>query len=640
MEKIAFLAPKKYMIAQALQIMEELDEQEKKNIEVKLVTSYSVLQEAHKSIEDGAKILIARGYQAYLVHQNIDIPLVELTLTGQEISLLLKRAKKILRKPHPIIAFTGFKNMFSSLEYFDEIFDVGIRKYFVNSLEDFQQAINRAVADQVDLIIGGDTAMTYAKKVGIRSMFLSSNDVSIRESFRIAKSIAYASELEKRNTAQFGVLLDYSFNGIIKCDGAGNILLANHIAEQFLGKANEQLAGQPVLSYFGEIGKANLENLLHAGKEIYYTILKVNGTDLWVNVAPIKVENVIDGAILSFQEVKTIEKMGQDVRKSRYFHQDKSLDLLKSVQTHSPKMEEAVRTAKLYARADAPVLIYGEMGTEKELFAKGIHNSSKRSGEPYVTVECAAVPQEQQGKRLFGVGAEDDEHSSSGGFVNKANYGTLFVDEISELSLTCQYILLNALLNKMLTAGSNENVNPLDIRLIASSSKNLYPLVQAGRFRQDLYTLLSTFTFEIPPLRDRREDLDEMIDKYIMGFCKRYSKYVVLTKESKKILQEYAWHGNLVQLENFCELLVVSTTSRMISMDFVNALLQKAYPVIKTNMIGEKSYIYKNPEAVVISDLLKKYNGKRELVARELHLSKTTLWRRMKKYGIVNTYEP
>jgi PAS domain S-box-containing protein len=640
MEKIAFLAPKKYMIAQALQIMEEMDEREKKYIDLKLVTSENVLQEAHQSIEQGARVLIARGYQAYLIHKNIDIPLVELTLTGQEISLLLNQAKKMLHKPHPTIAFTGFKNMFSSLEYFDEIFDINIKKYFINSVEDFQQAVNQAVYDKVDLIIGGDTAMACAKKVGICSMFLSSTDISIQESFRTAKSIVYASELEKRNTAQFEILLNYSFNGIIKCDSTGNILLVNHIAEQLLGKTNEQLAGQPVLSYFGEIGQSNLENLLHTGKEIYYTILRVNGADLWVNIAPIKVGNVIDGAILSFQKVKTIEKMGQDVRKSRYFNQDNSLDLFQYVHTHSSKMKDIIRKAKLYALSDAPVLIYGEMGTEKELFAKGIHANSKRSGERYVTIECAAVPQEQQRSYLFGVGAEDSGRGGLGGLVNKANYGTLFVREISELSLTCQYILLNLLLNKILTNGSNENFNPLDIRLIASSTKNLYPLVLEGRFRQDLYYLLSTFSFEIPPLRDRQEDIDEMIDEYVMEFCKRYSKYVVLTKESKKILEEYAWNGNFVQLKNFCELMVVSTKSRMIGMDFVNALLQKAYPVIKPNMADGISYVYKNPEAAVISDLLKKYNGKRELVARELNLSKTTLWRRMKKYGIVNTYEP
>lgn len=637
MGKISLLVSKKYMVAQALQI---IGDSEKENVELKLVETDNVLEEARKSIENGANILIARGYQAYLIRKNIDIPLVEITLTGQEISLLVNRARKMVHRPHPVIALTGFKNMFSNLDYFDEIFDVTIRKYFVNSPTDFPEVMRRAAADNVDIVIGGDAAMACAKQMGIPSMFLSSTDVSIREGLRIAKSIAYASEIEKKNTAQFEVLLNYSFNGIVKCDSKGNILLANHIAEQFLGKTNEQLAGQPVLPYFGEIGQAKLEDLLRTGREIYYSIIQINGTDLWVNIAPIQVEGRIDGAIFSFQEVKNIEKMGQDVRKTRYFNRQRSFDYFKHIHTHAPKMEEAIHIARSYAQAEAPVLIYGEMGTEKDLFAVGIHRNSKRSNEPFVTVECAAVPPEQQQSFFFGAGLEDSGRGRVNGVASKANYGTLFVNEISELNSACQYILLKIILNKMLIAGSNANIDPLDIRLVASSSRSLYPLVQAGRFRQDLYYLLSAFSFEIPPLRDRREDVDGIIDEYIQTFCKQYSKYVVLTKESRKILREYRWNGNLLQLKNFCELLVVSTTSRTIGMGFVNELLARAYPAIRRDTADGKTYIYKNPEAAMISELLKKYNGKRELVAREMHLSKTTLWRRMKKYGIGNPYKP
>jgi transcriptional regulator with PAS, ATPase and Fis domain len=179
----------------------------------------------------------------------------------------------------------------------------------------------------------------------------------------------------------------------------------------------------------------------------------------------------------------------------------------------------------------------------------------------------------------------------------------------------------------------------IEVRLMVSTTKNLCALVQQGLFREDLYYLVMGLTLEIPPLRKRTDDLEKLLEGYIKKYSEIYSRYHVLTAGAKKILLDYPWYGNLLQLESFCERMILTANHRSINEIYVNYLLDELYPVIHQQNSREKVIIYKDPEALEIAAILEKHGGNRAIAAQELGISKTTLWRHMKKCGISNKYD-
>lgn len=386
MAKIAFLVPTEDMISKAESITKDI----KIDVEMKVVTSDNVLDEASLSVKNGANVIIARGNQASIINRNTSIPLVEIVLTGQEIAKLIYDAKRKLQKPKPVIGIIGFKNMFGNIKSFEEILDVTIKEYLVNFTEELELAVQKAANDKVDFIIGGKIANECAEKLGIPAFFLASGEESIKEAFRIAEKVAYASDLEKKNTAELKTLLDYSFDAIIKLNDRGNIVVLNYLAEKILKKKSEEVIGKHVTEVFNLLDIEMVESVLKEGKSYYSTLLQKEDLALVANIAPIKVDDVIEGAIFSFQEFKVIEKLEAEIRKETYSKGYIAKNTFEQIVGESLVVKKIISLARVYAKYDAPIMITGESGTGKKLFAESIHNESLRRNNPYVVVDCAA----------------------------------------------------------------------------------------------------------------------------------------------------------------------------------------------------------------------------------------------------------
>jgi transcriptional regulator with PAS, ATPase and Fis domain len=229
---------------------------------MKIVSSENAIAEAKLSVQKGANVVIARGNHASLISRNTDIPIVEIVLTGQEILKLVLEAKKIIKKADPVIALVGFKNMFSTTKLLDELLDVSIKEYYVNYTEELNEAVSLAAKDKVDIIIGGEIVNSFAEELGIATLFLKSREDSIKEAFRIAEKIAFAIELEKKNTAEFKTILNYSFDGIIKLNNKGIIILLNYLAERILRKNSEDIVGKHITDVIDMIDENVLKGVL------------------------------------------------------------------------------------------------------------------------------------------------------------------------------------------------------------------------------------------------------------------------------------------------------------------------------------------------------------------------------------------
>lgn len=548
-------------------------------MEMKLISTSDTVEEAKRAAENGIDIIIARGSQASLIKQYTEIPVVDIVLTGQEMGLLISQAKELLKKNDPVIGIVGYQNMFCNMQYFKQIFNVTILEYFVKFSEELPNAVDKAVSDGANLIIGGDLAIRRAQQIGVPFLFLASTQDSVNEAFRIAKMVAYARDLEKKTSAELTTLLDYSFNGIIKIDPDGKVVILNQIAKDLLNKDSSDVIGAPISSLIHEISSEMLKQVLTEGNNIHSLLLKMNNIEVAASVAPIKVKDEIHGAIISCHEIRKLEEINVKVRRELYESGCVAKYSFSLIGENSEPIRQVIETAKRYACNDAPVLISGETGTEKEMIAECIHNAGSRRQEAFVRINCSDLSIEEQ-QYLFHFDGHPSSPKYKHSIVNIACNGTLFLDDTECLTKQNQRLLFNIMQKKTLIREENNFSHPVNIRVIAATGQNLFALTQSGGFCSELYYLLSTLTLNIPPLCERREDISYWLSTYLRKECEQYSRCLSLTKGARDLLENYNWPGNLIQLKSFCERLVLTASKRTIDEVFVRNSLYEIYPTV------------------------------------------------------------
>jgi transcriptional regulator with PAS, ATPase and Fis domain len=224
-----------------------------------------------------------------------------------------------------------------------------------------------------------------------------------------------------------------------------------------------------------------------------------------------------------------------------------------------------------------------------------------------------------------------------------AHTGTIFLDQICELDLYNQASLLRVINEGNIIRKGDDRTLPVNVRVICSSNKNLMNLVIEGKFNEDLYYVLNVLSLRLTPLRDRKEDILVLLDYFVNEYNNKYKKYVVLTEEARAVMCAYPWYGNVLQFKNFCEKLIILASKKVLNENTISEYLELYNPSLNENkydkiVFDKKIIVYGNPEAAKILELLDKHKGNREKVAEELNISKTTLWRKIKKYKIENKF--
>lgn len=636
MAKIMMLLPKKYMLDQAKRVITENGF----NVDtVRIIETVNAIEEARKCINEGANIIVARGVQAQMIKAHTNIPVVEITMTAQEIGLLILESKKIIKKEVPCIAIVSLKNMMGDYTYLNKLFGVKLNCYFINNFDELEHAVENAVKDKVDIILGGDHVIRCAEKYQVPTLFLKSTKDSIRGALSIATKMAYAIDTEKNSQAQFETVLDVSSNGIMKIDSTHTILIINHIMEELLEKSESEITGRRLEDELKDIDSNAIESVLRGDRDNYSTSIRIKKNPLLLLVAPIRSDAGIIGAILSCCKIKnTLPPKNKAMRDMYLSGRTAQLDFT-VLKAHEPQLKQSIEQGKKYALSRHPVLIFGEEGTEKDIFAQCIHNRSVRANFPFFMINCSEISDDKQYSYLFGknITFNQEKENISGAF-QKCNFGTLYLNEVERLNFACQYRLYKTICCQNLISNNINGEKHYDVRIIAGTHKDLSILVKRGLFRKDLYYSLNALTLKIPPLRERKNDIKKLVEGYLNQFIERYSTHLSVADEAMAAIQEYEWPGNLIQLENFCERLFLTTCKKNIDRSTVVDLLEKLYPEIKS--INKEKYIivYKYPEVSNIVKLLKRYNGNRKIVAKKMGISTTTLWRKMKKYGINKNY--
>lgn len=333
---------------------------------------------------------------------------------------------------------------------------------------------------------------------------------------------------------------------------------------------------------------------------------------------------------------------------------------------NSPQMLALIERLKRIAPTDATVLIHGETGTGKELFAQATHQNSLRKNKPFVALNCGALSQNILESELFGhvKGAFTDASSDRMGKFEYANGGTLFLDEVGDMPMPTQIKLLRVLENGEVTrVGSNETVK-VHVRILSATNQNLEKAVEDGTFRRDLYHRLKVVTIRIPPLRERIEDIPVLLDHFVKLFAKKHSKKIRgISYPARKILFGYDWPGNVRQLRNIAESMVVVDYDEIIDLDDlpeeiggVTEVDPTPPPSVEKLLSEDKTQIPSEPfashsqadseiralvgrplveiERFFIEETLRRTDGNREETAKILGIGERTLYRKIKEFGL------
>jgi DNA-binding NtrC family response regulator len=322
---------------------------------------------------------------------------------------------------------------------------------------------------------------------------------------------------------------------------------------------------------------------------------------------------------------------------------NRALDRLDAIDSEiisaSPKMESVKKMILKVARSNSTVLVRGESGTGKELIARAVHNQSPRATEMFQAVNCAAINENLLESELFGheKGSFTGAHAEKKGLFEIADRGTLFLDEIGELDVGMQAKLLRALQErKIRRVGGTHEMN-VDVRVIAATNRDLRAMVADGRFRDDLYYRINVLSIDVPPLRERREDIPVLIDYFLKKHTKNTSRLVTgLTPETKKLMNEYSWPGNVRQLESAIERAILLSEGDLITAeDLPTEVRQDVGPASEGAFkLPAEGINFEDVERNLITQAMEQTDYNITKAAKLLGLTFRTLQYRLEKFGI------
>lgn len=379
------------------------------------------------------------------------------------------------------------------------------------------------------------------------------------------ETIAHELQTVKTVHQLLETVLEHAYDGIVMIDQTGKInFLSQAMGEMFAVHPTETI-GRDVDEVFPHL---HLSQVLKTGIAEMSEVLEINGIQYLIHRIPIRSEQEVVGVIgkVLFRQLKEVREIAK-----RLDHLEKQVDYYKEqlkkitsakftwdhIVSHTPQMERLKRIATQAAKGQSTILLRGESGTGKELFAHAIHAASSRKSGPFITINCAAIPEQLLESELFGYekGAfTGADRAGKRGKFDLANGGTLFLDEVGDMSSALQAKLLRVLQEKEFYRVGGADQIEVDVRIIAATHQPLEKLVEQGQFREDLFYRLHVISLDIPPLRDRREDIPLLAAHFIQELNTQMGTSIIgMSDEVQEVLLSYAWPGNIRELRNTME---------------------------------------------------------------------------------------
>lgn len=573
-------------------------------------------------------VFLAGSSNLEMLRHNIpEASIVEIKISGFGIMEDLAAAKQSSDN----VAILTYKKPITDFELYKHIFNIDIISKCFDDYDQLKNMLSDLKKAGINTVIGASMVCDICDEIGLNSIFIYSKD-------SIVSAINYAIQLQKSigkqkyRNIQLNAILNYAYSGIMATDENNIIQVYNPMAEKIMGISRKDVIGKPVDK---TIENTRLDKIMITKREEINQIQRINGQTILTNRVPLVINGQFKGAVATFQDIKSIQNSERKVRREIYAKGLVAKYTFDDIKGKSKVIRESIILAQKYARSDFTVLITGESGTGKELFVNSIHNASIRKNEAFVAVNCAALPENLLESELFGYEGGAFTGAKKGGKIGLfelAHNGTIFLDEIAEMPKSLQSRFLRVIQEKEVMRIGSDKIIPINVRIISATNKNLWQEVLDKKFREDLYYRLNVLELHIPPLRNRREDIPEISRELISKeFAGLYERYRDKWEKIFKVLMTYDFLGNVRELKNVLKRISVFIGSEDYSYFNAYELVNKIYK-------KEKSQISTDKEAEIkcILDALAETDGNREAAAEKLNISRTTLWRKMKNYGILS----
>ncbi|NLR75678.1 propionate catabolism operon regulatory protein PrpR [Leeia aquatica] len=566
--------------------------------------------------------LVAAGANAQQLREALPVPVATIQVNGFDVLLALQQAQAMDAGRVVILTRQQLASEFADLQPMLSL-PLDIRTY---QQDEAARQLLRTLAHSGErvVVVGSSLIVSWAMQEGLPGVILYSAP-SVRRAFDDALEVARIAHLEEIKRERLDCIVQTLAEGVVAVDMEERIETLNPAMAHLLGVAEEWATGRRLSELCPPL---SLQDVLRSGEASRERVESVGQRTLVTHRLPLIEQGQQTGAVLTFQDASSIQSADRKLRTLSQRRQFRARYRLDDLVGESPAIQRVRELARLYGASDAVVLLQGESGTGKELLAQGMHLHSARRHAPFVAINCAAFPDSLLESELFGFEEGAFTGSRKGGkagLIELAHTGTLFLDEIGDMPLPLQTRLLRVLQEREVLRLGGVEPTPVDLRVMAATHADLRQRVAEGRFRADLYYRLNILALNVPPLRERLQDLPLLAQHLLAGLQAKLGQGGDTHPVWQAVLQHaqgYAWPGNVRELENLLERALVFH-------------LGHAHTATGADWSSILPELHPTPTSTdPIEATLAHHQGDLQAAARALGISRTTLWRRRKGGGV------
>jgi len=573
---------------------------------------------------------VSAGSNASILRAGLQAPVATIQLTGFDLLQALIKARRISSR----VGVVMYGQTIPELDEVKDLLNIEVVQHAYRTPDDARQRFEQLRREGFEVIVGSSLVVELAEQAGLHGLLAYSLG-SVRKGFEDALELARVARLEAGRYEQLNSVLHNLQEAVLAVDRDNRVIAINPAMQQLLGPSQTRPIGQSLQALEPEL---SLQATLASGQVERAVVQRFAQRDWVVNRTPIREHGEIVGAALTLYDARTIQEADTSLRIQQGRRQSAARHRFAHLIGQSPAFARAVQTARRFARTDLTVLIVGESGVGKELFAQSIHNDSVRAGRPFVAVNCAAFPEALLESELFGYEEGAFTGSRRGGkrgLFEAAHTGTLFLDEIGDMPLQLQTRLLRVLQEREITRLGATAAIPVDVRVIAATHQPLNGMIAERRFRQDLFYRLNTLRLPLPPLRERREDIVPLAQAQVARCLQRLATPLDPARALAPLvarLRAYDWPGNIRELENLGERIAVFLMQferlEDIRYDELRHDLPELFGSSEPTSADDPGL-----SAARVAAALAAHGGNRQAAAQQLGISRSTLWRWLRAQG-------
>ena len=584
---------------------------------------------AQQRERDGlADVFISAGANASNLKSTLSTPVAAIKVSGYDILVALLKARQISER----VGLVMYRDTVRELASVKALLNLQIDQLAYQTADEARDCFMSLAAAGHTVIVGSSVVVELAEQHGLHGI-LTYSATAVRLALDDALDLARVSRLEAARHERLNSVLQHLQEAVLATDEAGRITAVNPPMAQLLNVSAAEASGK-LLSTIAPL--LSLKSVLESGSDEIAQVVEFKQQAFIANRIAIREHGGLAGAVLTLYDAKNIRKADTRLRVAARSRKPVARYFFDQIAGTSPAFARAKRLAQSYAATGSTVLLTGESGTGKELFAQAMHNASRRSGRPFVAINCAAFPEPLLESELFGYEEGAFTGSRKGGkagLFEVAHTGTVFLDEIGDMPISLQTRLLRVLQEKEVVRLGSADTIPVDVRIIAATHQQLLARVKMRQFREDLYYRLNILNLHLPALRDRAEDIPVLATQLLQAALMRLGSPLragAVIQSIEPVLCRYAWPGNVRELENVMERLAVFLLTykdaSAIDHDELRQTLAELYEPADEASAQTRAALTDH----AIRAALAAAKGNRHAAAARLNISRTTLWRRLR----------